>query len=62
MLRDRSGVVDDDAVDFVGDVLELIHHPLEILENLAGDGELKRIGSGRLESTLEARGASDRPL
>ena len=40
-------VVDDDAVDLVGDVLEGVRHPLQIPENLAGDRELQRARSSR---------------
>ena len=47
-------MVDDDAVDFVGDVLECIHHALEVLEHLAGDGELQRVGPCGLERTLQS--------
>jgi hypothetical protein len=39
-------VIDDDAVDFVGDILEGVGHSLEIPEHLARDGKLKRIGPG----------------
>ena len=37
-------MVDDDAVDLVGDVLERIRDSLEVLEHLPRDGELERIG------------------
>jgi hypothetical protein len=37
-----SGVVDDDAVDLVGDILESIGDSLERLEHLARDGEIER--------------------
>ena len=37
----RSAMVDDDAVDHVGDVLEGVDDPLEMLEDLALDDELR---------------------
>jgi hypothetical protein len=50
-------VIDDDAVDLVGDILEGIDDPLEMLVDLAADGELHgagRIASEALKSSLEA--------
>lgn len=50
-------MIDDDAVDLVGDVLERIDDPLEMFVDLAADGELHgagRIASEALESSLEA--------
>ncbi len=43
------GVIDDDAVDLIGDILKRIRHPLEILEDLASDGEFQRALLGALE-------------
>src|SRR6185437_2363618 len=54
-IQPLLGMIDDDAVDLVGDVFERVHHTLEILEHLARDGELKRVAAGRLECALEAR-------
>jgi hypothetical protein len=48
-------MIDDDAIDLIGDILERICDSLEILEHLASDGELKRIGPRRLECMLESR-------
>jgi hypothetical protein len=48
-------VVDDDAVDFVGDVFEGVGYPLEILEHLPSYGELQRVSPSRLERAPETR-------
>ena len=43
MQARTSGVIDDDPVDLVRDILERIGDPLEVLEHLPADGELKRV-------------------
>ena len=53
----RLGVVDDDAVDLIGDVFESVGDPLQILEHFAVDGELQRLGPRMLpEGPLEPDG------
>src|SRR5690348_7017382 len=49
-----SGVVDDDAVDFVRHVLERVGDPLQMLVDFAGDDELHRLLRILLKCSLEA--------
>ena len=50
-----SGVVDHDALDLVGDVLEPVEHPFDMAVDLAADEEVHRLlGAMRLEQRLEA--------
>ena len=46
-------MVDHDAVDLIGDIFERIGDSLEILEDLARNGELERIGAGILECSAQ---------
>src|SRR3569623_2689815 len=44
--RALSGVIDDDAVDLVGDVLEFVGDALEMLVDFAPDHEAQRVAGG----------------
>src|SRR5438309_9742407 len=55
MRADSLGIIDTDAVDFVGDVLEGVGHSLEIFEYLASDCELQRVGPCILERPPQPR-------
>src|SRR3546814_19871380 len=57
MRCEGSCVVDDQAVDFVRDVLETVGHAFEMAEKFARDQKTHRVrGPMLLEQALEARG------
>src|SRR6187399_1443507 len=56
----RSGVVDDDAVDLVGDVLERVDDALEMLVDLALDHEAQRVGAAVVLERLAQAVGMDR--
>src|SRR3546814_20731665 len=57
MRCEGSCVVDDQAVDFVRDVLETVGHAFEMAEKFARDQKTHRVrGPMLIEQALEARG------
>src|SRR6187200_886325 len=55
----RSGVVDDDAVDLVGDVLERVDDAFEVLVDLALDQQPQRVAPAMVGHRLPEPGPMD---